>query len=96
MEDFKSELPEGKGIAIYRPHPHILTGDCNLDGIHYQKTVEKKKKGELLIDFKFGIMSVRRDHMQDTLIARHGSPQAAKIPEDLKYRYNGIITSEET
>ena len=41
-------------------------------------------------------MSVRRDHMQDTLIARHGSPQAAKIPEDLKYRYNGIITSEET
>ena len=85
VEDFKSEG------NIHRPHPHILTGDNNLDGIHYQKTVEKKKKGELLIDFKFGIMSVRKDHMRETLIARHGSPEAAKIPQDPKYKYNGSI-----
>ena len=78
MEDF----------APYRPHPHILTGDCNLDGIHYMKTVQKTKK-EQEIDFKFGIMSVRKDHMRDTLIARHTSPEAAQIPNDHKYKYKG-------
>ena len=36
-------------------------------------------------------MSVRKDHMRDTLIARHGSPEAAKIPQDPKYKYNGSI-----
>ena len=78
-------------FAPYRPHPHILTGDHNLDGIHYQKTVQKTKKDPIVIDFKFGIMSVRKDHMRETLIDRYTSPEEAQIPTDPKYKYKGNI-----